>query len=220
MLIYRFRPEPTKGIYTYDALYGVEYDEINRFNSTAMTLFENQFIQTANLDGVRNYEKLYLIAEDDTLSLEERRGVVYDKMTLKAPFTEARLNDLLTNIFGAGNYIFEVYPNSLEVMIGVPAKLGKEVYDKYLKLLRNIIPANMYILFQTPYTYVYLGLMKYGNAEVEADVADEWKLVHYTYKELSFYSVFEKTNAIYVGTRDTGEIVDLEGAGIAYVSEM
>ena len=161
-VVYRLRPKVTEGNDTLDALYGVEYDECVRANDSIRSIFSNNFIKTANLDGVRKFEKIYYINERDDLGLEERREIVYSKMIYKPPFTRQRLNILLTNILGEGNFWFEINPTEFSVIVGI-IKLDKTVYDKYIERIREIIPANMYLIPSTPYTYLYLSGMTYGN---------------------------------------------------------
>lgn len=82
-----------------------------------------------------------------------------------------------------------------------------------------------YDLTAKGYVYVETGNGRY-TLEAESDFTDPNKLCYYTYRELSKYSVFDVTNDIRLAvnadgtSRNTGEIVDLAGAGIAYVSEV
>lgn len=264
MIIYRFRPIVTKENDTYDGLYGVEYDEMTRANEAFIVAFKNGFIQSADLDGIRRFEKIYHISENPTFSLEDRRKIVYERMVYKPPFTRQRFDALLKNLFGEGNYSFELDAQNFTLVVSI-SQLDRNVYASYIKRIREIIPSNIYLIPSTPYTYLYLSGLIYGSnrgytyvgagngdynlvsnsyvyvgsgngnytLNAETDFDNESKLCHYTYRELSMYSVFDTTLELFavdkaitivegeeVISSTKGEIVPLAGAGLAYVSEM
>ena len=190
--VFRFRPEPTKGNLTFEALYGVQKDEMEEVNSNVTQVFLNNFIRNADLKGVEMFERMYRIKADESLTLEERREIVYNKMTFKSPFTRQRLDYLLTNIFGKNTYSYSVDPKTLVLRINVPNKISNKVYNRYIRDLRNIIPANVYIILATPYTYIYLGTFTYEQLQA------------YTYYELSQYSTYVTTKDVFV----IGEVGD------------
>lgn len=178
MVVTRFRPIVTKGNETFDALYGVQQDEMETIKSNTLEVFNNKFIKTANLNGIERYETMYNLDPNKSMSQEERREIVYNKMTFKPPFTFLRLDLILQNVFGKNNYSYSVNPKTLEISITIPNKISKKVYDRYMLNMRKIIPANVYIILATPYTYVYLGSLTYEQ------------LAEYKYYELSQYSVY------------------------------
>lgn len=259
MIVHRFRPIVTKGNEIYDGLYGVEYDEMTRTNESVRKVFTNNFIKTADIDGIRNFERIYNIDENPSFSTEDRRKIVYDRMIYKAPFTRQRLDSLLKNVFGEGNYSFELDAQNFTIVVAI-SQLDKEVYASYIRRVREIIPSNIYLIPSTPYTYIYLSGLIYGSnrgytdvgegnghynlvgndyiyvgdgngrydLDEETDFSNPDKLCHYTYRELSMYSTADSTLRIFPpvryqnGTwvpRNTGEVVDLAGTGMAYVSE-
>ena len=62
-LVKRFRPKATEGNETFDKLYEVESEEADKLDSTIRTVFNNNFIISSDLKGVRKYEKIYNIKE-------------------------------------------------------------------------------------------------------------------------------------------------------------
>ena len=252
MIVYRFRPIVTKENDTYDGIYGVEYDEMVKANEGVVSSFANNFIKTANINGIKRFEKIYGIRENPTLSLEERRRMVYERMTYKPPFTRQRLAMLLENLFGKGNYSFELDAQNFTLVVAI-SQLDKNLYDSYMDRIRQIIPSNIYLIPSTPYTYLYLSGMRYGsdrtytnvgagNGEYnlvgltnyvyvgqgngsysisnETDSSNPNKLCHYTYRELSLYSVVDTTLELFAPGNNIGEIVPLAGTGIAFTSDM
>lgn len=214
-LVHRFRPLVTKENITFDALYGVESDEISKVVKDSKEIFDNEFIETANLEGIERFEKIYKINSNSTYSTEERRNIVYNKMAYKPPFTRQRFRELLKNIIGNDNFGFEIRPEDFTVVVSIPM-IDRNVYSLYVKRIREIIPANLLLILSTPYTYLYLTSMVYGDAENADDVADETKLVHYTYRELSKYSIFDRTIEMYaVADPDSIDPEDLNPYDIA-----
>lgn len=195
MVVARFRPIVTIDNKTFDALYGVQQEEMEVVNDNVLQIFENKFIETANLDGVEKYERIYRIRADVSSTEKERREIVYNKMTFKPPFTKTRFDRILENVFGKNNYSYEVNPQTLEISIVVPNKISSLVYNRYVDNLRRIIPANVYIVLATPYTYVYLQTMTYEQ------------LANYKYYELSQYSIFVVTYPRFASSWTSGDDV-------------
>lgn len=176
MLVYRFIPEPLKNNDLYDALYGVEYDEAKNVNSSILILYKNGFVATANEEGISRLEKIYGIRYDVSKTLEERREELHNKMIYLPPITMQKLVILLDNTIGEGNYSFEVIPEDFTLLLSVRTHNSKSVVD-YMKRVRNIIPANLLLLTDVPFTYIYLS-----NNLTYNDMGA------YTYGELSLVS--------------------------------
>jgi len=245
-LVHRFRPLVTKENITFDALYGVESDEISKVVKDSKQIFDNEFIQTANLEGIERFEKIYEINSNSTYSTEERRNIVYNKMVYKPPFTRQRFRELLKNIVGNNNFSFEIKPEDFTVIVSIPMT-DRNIYSQYVKRIREIVPANLLLILSTPYTYLYLtglnygeltftdvgtsngdynfvdGIYKYvgpGNGsytmDSTGDITDEFNLCHYTYRELSKYSIFDRTIEMYaVADPDSIDPEDLNPYDIA-----
>ena len=97
-------------------------------------------------------------------------------LLFKPPFTRQRLNDTLYNIWGRGNYQFEIYPDDFRVIIDIDTQ-DPVIYLQFTKLVRRIIPANIFLIFSIQYTYLFLQRNKTYNQMQEL-----------TYQELSQYS--------------------------------
>lgn len=227
-VVHRFRPLVTKGNETFDTLYDIQSDESKKVNDDSKQVFDNTFIKTADLEGIKRFEKIYNISSDSSKSTEERRDIIYNWMIYKPPFTRQRLRSLLRNVIGDDNFQYVIDAENFMIIVSIPM-VDRNVYNDYIKKIREIIPANLLLILSTPYTYLYLTSMTYGDSESVEDLNDETKLCHYTYRELSKYSIFDKTLEIPLalnGSTDgtsvpnVGEIVDLAGAGIAYVCEI
>ena len=251
-LVHRFRPIATQDSETFTILYDIEHNESKAVNDCANEIHDNLFIGTANLEGIKKFEKIYDVKGKASDSLEVRRDIIHNIMAYRPPFTRLRLENLLTNIFGEGNFEYDLDIPNFSVTVSVPPT-NVSMFQSYLTQVRNIVPANLNLVFSTPYTYIFLCFLIYGSDPVytqvgegngnyiyvskergyvfvgdgkgdyvisdESEYSDD-KLCYYTYKELSKYSTSMFTNTIYPAEKSEGEIVELEGAGSAYISEM
>ena len=154
-LVKRFRPKTTEGNETFDKLYEVESEEADKLDSTIRTVFNNNFIISSDLKGVRKYEKIYNIKVNSDLDLEERRKIILDKILYRPPFTRQRFRQILENLWGKGNYSFSIDYNSFIVFLDVDTD-EPENYIRFKEQVRKIVPANMYLGFTIQYTYLYL----------------------------------------------------------------
>lgn len=174
--IYRFAPEIMNENETMDALYGTQRDEFESFNADLHSVIDNNFIQSLDLKGIQKWEKILKLESNSSLSINVRQDLISLKRLFRPPFTRQNLQRILESIWGDGNYTFELYPNEFELIIDIFTS-EPEIYLKFQRYIRNLVPANMYVIFAVQYTYLYLFRnFTYNN------------LSSLTYGELSRYS--------------------------------
>ena len=110
------------------------------------------------------------------VDLNVRRELLLTKRRFRPPFTRQNMMKTLVNIWGEGNFTFEIFPNIYEIIIDIHTN-SPEVYLKFQTYVRNLIPANLYVIFSIQYTYLYL--YRYYNYN---------NLSTFTYEELGKYS--------------------------------
>ena len=174
----RYKPNVVENNDTMDSLYTVQGDEVEKVNLTINSIIDNLFIKTSNLEGVKRWEKFYNIKSNSLRTLEERRAIVLNKLLYRPPFTRQRLNEILSNIWGEGNYIYQLYPDDYRLIIDINTN-NPVIYLQFSNLLRDIIPANIYLVLSIQYTYIYLG-RNYTYGKLHDDGL--------TYEELSRYA--------------------------------
>lgn len=203
--VFRFQPEPTVGNLTMETLYAIQSEEMSKGMDSVNSVFNENFIRTCDKRGIENFEKLYGIKPGSQSTLEERRAIVYSKMIFKPPFTRQRLEMIFDNLLGKNNYAYKIYRTDYSILISISA-ITVDVYNKIVKDLKEIIPANMTLVLSTKYTHIYLTRYTYGN------------LSQFTYEKLSEYSAISTTKyAVYLMELEDGELCQLEGAGVAWV---
>lgn len=172
----RFAPKIYADNDTIKNLYSIQQEEMMTFETETKNVINNNFISSSNLNGIKNYELILDIIPNAERTLEERKNECLNKMLYKPPFTKQRLQSILENIWGAGNYNFEIIPDEFKVIIDI-ATINPIIYLNFQKNVRNIVPSNMYLIFSIQYTYLYLNRnFKYNQ------------LQQFTYEELSQYS--------------------------------
>lgn len=174
--VHRFKPKVLENNDTANSIYDVQMNELDKVDSDVMRIFHNNFVESSDIVGVQKYEKILEIKSDVQFNLEYRKKKIYDRLNYKPPFTRQRLMSILKNIWGEGNFTFDIKPNEFEVIINVDTD-NTPYYVYYYNVIRDIIPANIYIIMSLPYTYIYLH-KKYTYEKMEK----------YDYDELSRYA--------------------------------
>ena len=183
--IIRYVPKFINDNDTMNSLYLTQKEEIEKINSSIMEVFDNNFVQSSNLKGVQKYENILNIKSYVAFDIEFRKRKILDKFMYKPPFTRQRFQSILENIWGKGNFLFEIYPNSYEVIIDIDTD-EPNYYLIYFDIIRDTIPSNMYLILSIQYTYLYLN-----RSYTYDEMGNE-----FTYGELSKYSE-EALNEIY-----------------------
>ena len=172
----RYRPELSKGNNDFDAIYSSQKNEILSLREESKKIANNLYVSTSDLDGVKRWEKFFNIKQNKDYTLEERRMIILNKILYRPPFTRQRLTEILETIWGKGNYIYELYPDDYRLLIDIDTN-NPVIYLQFSRQLRNIIPANLYLILSIQYTYIYLKRNFTYN-----------QLGSLTYEELSQYS--------------------------------
>lgn len=172
----RFSPELLKDNKTMDAIYSVQLEEIENLLYELFTVFDNNFVSSLNLKGIQLWEKLLKLESNSKLNLNLRHELILTKRRFRPPFTRQNLQVILESVWGRGNFIFEIYPEDYQLIIDIHTN-SPEVYLKFQNYIRNLIPANLYVIFAIQYTYLYLNRNK-NYAQME----------DLSYEELSRYS--------------------------------
>lgn len=172
----RFSPELLKDNKTMDAIYSVQLEEIENLLYELLTVFDNNFVSSLNLKGIQLWEKLLGLESNSKLNLNLRHELILTKRRFRPPFTRQNLQVILESVWGKGNFIFEIFPDEYQLIIDIHTN-EPEVYLKFQNYIRNLIPANIYVIFAIQYTYLYLNRNKIY-----------YQMQELNYEELSKYS--------------------------------
>ena len=174
--VIRFTPKIMQDNDTMQALYETQKTEIEMLDGEIHNTINNTFIESLNLKGIQEWEKILNLESNSNLNLNTRKELIALKRLFKPPFTRQNLQRILESVWGNGNYTFEIYPNLFEVIIDIHAS-NPDIYLKFQQYVRDIVPANMFLIFSVQYTYLYL-YRNYSYNDLSA----------LTYGELSQYA--------------------------------
>lgn len=127
---------------------------------------DNNFVLTADEEGVRHYEMMLNLKVPASDSLETRRLRILARMQEQAPYTWIVLNRILTSLLGAGNFVLtrDVAAKLLSVRLELTIR---RQYDILAETLERIVPVNMIIDIGLRYN-THAKLSKYTHAELSA----------------------------------------------------
>lgn len=112
-----------------------------------LKLVANQWVLTANVEGIEEYEKMFDILSDPQDSLQLRRERVVNTLSNSPSFTFRYLKSRLDSFLGTGTYILTLLPNQYRLEFLVHAgEYGK--LDELLKIIIEIMPANLIRIVQ------------------------------------------------------------------------
>lgn len=105
-------------------------------------VFNNQFIQYCDEDGISKFEEMLNLHryENDTLEIRIFRVLTY--WNDQIPYTWRVLVNRMNQLCGAGNY--ELKPNFNAYELGIITKFDDvKKYDELNSMLKTILPANL-----------------------------------------------------------------------------
>ena len=135
----------------------------------------NQYIMTANEDGIARYEQLLGITPKLTNTLDDRRFRVLAAFSSKLPYTYESLNSELNHLCGEGGYELELLSDLYKLFVRVGLD-KKEQYDEVEKLVNKRTPANMIIDLSLLYNdhallggFTHSSLAAYSHIELREE---------------------------------------------------
>lgn len=146
MRLKKYLPEFINEIKEFQELDRVCSVEIDELREKLLQLQNNQFIETANEEGLRKYEQMLNIAyvEDEAV----RRFNILNKYNSTIPFTMMWLTNTLNTTLGKRNFLLDMNYNKYTLTISVVASKEHLISSLY-KDLRKKIPCNLVLNITT-----------------------------------------------------------------------
>jgi hypothetical protein len=124
-------------------------------------LLDNQFIISADSDGIKRWERILGISPKATNTLQDRRFRVLSRVNSKLPYTYLRLREQLEILCPDGGFTLELDVAGFTLRIRV-ALTAKEQFDEVEKLAARQSPANLILDISLRYnTHDVLGSFTY-----------------------------------------------------------
>lgn len=138
-----YAPHTYKGFQEYEEIVRVSDELLDDLEKAVDDLKDNQFIISANEEGVAQYESmLSIVANPSTETLEFRRQRLINRLSTMPPFTIRFLRNKLSEILGEGK--FNAYVDYANYIIYVESAVENQTwFNEIMITMTNIKPANM-----------------------------------------------------------------------------
>lgn len=160
MRLKKYLPEFVNSIKEFQELDTTISIEIDELRQKLLQLQENQFIETANEEGLKRHEQMLNIAP--VKDIEMRRFNILNKYNSTIPFTIAWLTNTLNTVIGRGGFLIDLDYGTYTLTISA-VKNKEHLIESLKRDLRKRIPANLVLTINvlsatesTTYTGFYL----------------------------------------------------------------
>ena len=152
MRLNKYLPDFVSNIREFQELDKALTPELDELNHTIQQIQQNQFVETANHEGLSYYERMLKIKPDK--DMEVRRFNILAKFNSTIPFTMRWLQNTLNSTIGKGSYLLDLNHANYTLTISIMkhkeyliTHLRQEVEDKlpaHLILVINVLsPINL-----------------------------------------------------------------------------
>lgn len=146
MRLKKYLPEFISNIKEFQQLDATVSVEINKLRDKLLQLQDNQFIESANNEGLSRYEKMLSIPYSE--DVVTRRFNILNKYNSTIPFTMMWLTNILNTTLGKGNFLLNMNCNKYILTISVVSSKEHLIPSLY-KDLRKKIPCNLILNITT-----------------------------------------------------------------------
>lgn len=162
--------------YEYRKIFEAVQTEADRIGFRIEKLFNNNFVESTDEEGIAHYEEIYRVLPQEGATLEDRRFSVLSAMNIELPYTYRRLEQMLTLLCGVNGFEIHLDHNaySIEIKVALTAKNNRR---KISELMYNFLPANLvygvtiiYNQHQTLAGYTHADLSAFTQLGVREEV--------------------------------------------------
>ncbi|EOS27670.1 hypothetical protein C806_00117 [Lachnospiraceae bacterium 3-1] len=139
-----YLPEYLHGYQELEKIMAVQQVEIQALEDITEVFKNNQFILSADEQGIKKYEIMLGVTALDDDTLENRKFRVLSRWNNTIPYTVFTLKEKLENLCGKDGYILEALNEEYRVFVRV-ALTSKKNYRMVEEMLNEVIPANMIV---------------------------------------------------------------------------
>lgn len=140
MRLKKYLPEFISNIKEFQELDKTVSIEVDELRNKLQQIQLNQFIETANEEGLRRYEQLIGLSSDGDEQL--RRFNILNKYNSTIPFTMVWLKNMLNTTLGKGDFLLDMNHSEYTLTIGIVAS-KEHLIPVLFKDLRKKIPCNL-----------------------------------------------------------------------------
>ena len=187
-------PHYERGVFEFQKISEAENAELDYAKTNFNKVLENQFVLTADSDGLAMFEKLYGIVPEPTDTLDFRRQRILNRARLQPPFTETFLRLMLDSLLGEGLYTLIVdYANYIIYINSSSANENQQT--EVAILVDKIKPANMVFVTEPLLIYgIKVNETISQIPEIFYRLGTSWVLGARPFKDLDATEVFKVAN--------------------------
>lgn len=140
--ISKLQPHYERDVFEFKEIARVESEQLDSVKNQFNKILNNQFVITADSDGVAMFESLYGIIPESSDSLEFRKERVLNRIQLQPPFTIRYLEQQLDKIIGKGKYTVEINYDKYTLIINSAAE-NQAYAQEVAVFVGKVKPANI-----------------------------------------------------------------------------
>lgn len=141
-----YLPPVLRKVLEFQTINGANEPEISLAWDAAVLLLANQFLETADENGVAVWERELKIFPQDTDTLDIRKARIKAVWNLGRTYTVAWLKNWLTGICGSDGHEESITDYTIDVQLDYSALAASDkTADEILQMLRTACPCNMQI---------------------------------------------------------------------------
>ena len=153
-----------------------EQSEIAFLWDAVDSAFNDQFVNSATLNGVQRWEAILNIRPRGTDSLDTRKFRIISRLNEQLPYSLPALKNMLQTLCGEDGYSVEVQNDTYTLIVKI-ALVAKENFDDVDILLNKVVPANMVIDLSLKYNqygllraFTHGALRSYAHSQLRNEV--------------------------------------------------
>ena len=143
MRLNKYLPDFVRGISEFQELDKALTPELDELNHTIQQVQQNQFIETANHEGLSYYERMLKIKPDK--DIEIRRFNILAKFNSTIPFTMRWLENSLNSTIGKGSYLLDLDHVNYTLTISI-MKHKEHLITHLRQELEDKLPAHLILI--------------------------------------------------------------------------
>ena len=143
MRLNKYLPDFVSNIREFQELDKALTPELDELNHTIQQIQQNQFVETANHEGLSYYERMLKIRPDK--DMEVRRFNILAKFNATIPFTMRWLQNTLNSTIGKGSYLLDLDHVNYTLTISI-MKHKEHLITHLTQELEDKLPAHLILV--------------------------------------------------------------------------
>lgn len=124
------------------AIVGAEEKLLESIWQATYQSIDNNFVNTADHNGLKRFEKILNLKVPETDDLDTRRLRILARLQEQAPYTWKVLKNILNSLLGENNYVLERNVSNKVLTVKLELTIKRQ-FDILVETLERIVPVDM-----------------------------------------------------------------------------